>query len=188
MKVAECKLESIGPYSQGKYHQAERKAQELDDDYERRTWRERCHVNADGYIFITPMTFANNLKIAAQYLALPIPGKGGRALFTKHFEAGVMVYDGVVLPERPETVAGEWQMVPPNGQKGGRTRVPRCFPLIPKWSGTVTYYISDDIITEEVFREVLDYAGSLIGVSRFRPARGGYYGRFKVVDVVWVEV
>lgn len=186
MKIATCKLKSVSAYSQSKHHQTEKKPKELHGDYEERTWRERCNVTDDGFIFIPPMSFANSLKEAAKMLNLSIPGQG-KAKYTKNFEAGVLVPEGLVLPTKKDDVHGEWVFVPSDGRRGGTTRVMKCFPLIPNWSGTVTYYISDDTITKEVFEQVLRASGQLIGIGRFRPRNWGYYGRFSVESMKWEE-
>lgn len=186
MKRAVCKFKSVSPYSQSKFVQVEKKPKELAEDYEKRTWKERCHVTDDGYIFIPPMQFANSLKAAAKMLSIRIPGKG-RSTFTKNFESGVMVTSGLKLPLKLDDVTGEWVHVPSDGRRGGTTRVLKCFPRIDEWEGTVTYYIFDDTITKDVFEDVVKASGQLIGIGRFRPRNWGYYGRFKVEDIKWVE-
>ena len=184
MKIAEATLQSVSPYSQSKYYKADKLPKELPGDYETRTWRERCHTDKDGNIIIPPMVFANSLKEAAKYLSLSIPGKN-RQTYTKHFEAGVLVSDPIVLPVKKDAVQGEWLFVPSNGQRGGGSRVEKCFPVIQEWKGKVTYWILDDIITLDAFKQVLETSGSLIGIGRFRPRNLGYYGRFKVNSVTW---
>lgn len=186
MKLAECKLQSTTPYSQSRYYKAEKKPKELPVDFEARTWRERCHVNKDGNIIIPPMVFANSLKEASKFLSLSIPGKN-KQTYTKHFESGVLVSDALVLPVKKEDVEGEWLFVPSDGKRGGGSRVEKCFPVVQEWSGTVLYYILDDIITEDVFRQVLECCGNLIGIGRFRPRNLGYYGRFKIDKITWVD-
>lgn len=186
MKTALCKLMSNGPYSQGRHYKVEKLPKELDGAYEERTWRERCHTNQDGYIIIPPMVFANSLKEAAKYLSLPIPGEA-RKTFTKHFEAGVMVNEPITLPIKQEDVEPEWLFVPSNGQRGGGTRVEKCFPLIREWKGSVLFYILDDIIVKDAFEQVLRASGNLIGIGRFRPRNLGWYGRFKVLEIDWKE-
>ena len=119
-------------------------------------------------------------------MAIQIPGKG-KSLYTKHFESGVMVSEPLILEQLAEDTEGEWVYVPTDGIRGGSKRVDKCFPVVERWSGWVTYYILDDIITEEVFLKVLRTSGSLIGIGRFRPRNWGYYGRFKVVDCKWEE-
>jgi len=186
MKQAIATLVSVSPYSQSKFHQTPQKSKELAKDYEERTWRERMHVDEHGKIIIPPMSFANCIKQAAKYLNLQIPGKG-KSTFTKNFEAGVMVVDPLVLPYKKNEVEGEWVLVPADGKRGGSVKVLKCFGIIPKWDGEVTFHIFDDMITEDVFRQVLDAAGMLIGIGRFRPRNCGFYGRFKVKEIVWIE-
>lgn len=186
MKIARCKLESVSPYSQGRYHNTEKLPKELHANHEKRTWREKAHVNENGNVFIPPMAFANCIKEAATYLSISIPGKG-KSTYSKHFQAGVMVTEPLDIGITKEDIHPEWVFVPSDGRRGGTTRVEKCFPLIKNWSGTVEFYIFDDIITQEIFEKVLRDAGQIIGIGRFRPKNWGYYGRFKVVNIEWIE-
>lgn len=186
MKIAECELESLSAYSQSKHIETQKNDGELDRDHEARCWRERCNVDAEGMLFIPPMALAMNIKTAARYLDMKVPGKGS-SKYTKHFEAGILVPEPVTLSVNQEEVEGEWLFVDSQGKKGGGRRVSKCFPYVPNWAGRVLYYILDDIIDEPTFRKALDYGGNVIGIGRFRPERGGFKGRFKVNSVVWVE-
>jgi hypothetical protein len=186
MKIARCRLKSVSPYSQSKHYDVPLKSKETKGDYEERTWRERCNVDDSGHIVISPMAFANSLKSAAKYLGMKVPEKKG-ALYTKYFAAGVLVTEGITLPIKKDDVPGEWLFLPSDGQRGGGKRVMRCFPLIREWAGEVTFYVLDDIITEPIFRQTLDYAGNIIGIGRFRPESQGYYGRFTVDQFSWTE-
>ena len=189
MKTAVARMTSVSPYSQSKFYLAKKNPKELDEDFEKRIWREHCHVVSvdDDHLVIPPMAFKNSLAESAKFLSIQIPGKG-KATWTKHFEAGVMVTDGLVLPERKSTVEGEWLFLNADGKKGGGRRVLRCYPVIPKWAGEVTFYIVDDMITQDVFTDHLKQCGQLIGLGRFRPRNGGYYGRFRVDGVTWNEM
>lgn len=190
MRIATATLESISPYSQSKHYETEKlgrssgTATESSKDYEARTWRDRCHVDGQGRIVIPPMAFKNALSEIARYLSVQIPGKG-KSTYTKHFESGVMVLDGLTLPVKKDEVQGEWLFVPASGKRGDGKRVSKCFPLIPSWSGDVVFHILDDVITREVFEQHLAEAGNFIGIGRFRPRNNGYYGRFKVKKVKW---
>jgi hypothetical protein len=184
MRTATVTLESLSPYSQSKHYTTEKLNKETSADYETRTWRDRCNVNEDGHLVIPPMAFKNCIAEVAKYLSIQIPGKG-KATYTKHFEAGILVVEGVILPERKESVAGEWLHVPSDGRRGGTKRVMKCFPVVPKWSGSVTFFILDDTITPDVFEQHLREAGNFIGIGRFRPRNNGFYGRFRVASVNW---
>ncbi len=191
MRTAVVHLESVSPYSQSRHYEAEKApketGQETAKDLEKRTWRERCHATEDGRIFIPPMAFKNCLSEAAKFLSLQIPGKG-KATYTKHFEAGLLVVEGITLPEKKDTVAGEWLFVPADGRRGSGKRVEKCFPLIPKWSGVVQVHVLDGTISPEVFETHMKAAGNFIGIGRLRPRNNGFYGRFKVTKIEWVTV
>lgn len=188
MRTAHVTIESISPYSQSRHYKPEKVTQEEQKETsaatEARTWRERCHATEKGQLFIPPMAFKNCLSEVAKFLSVQIPGKG-KATYTKHFEAGLLVLEGLELPERKETVLGEWLFVPADGRRGGGKRVEKCFPLIPKWQGTIAVHILDETISREVFQQHIEAAGNFIGVGRFRPRNNGFYGRFKVVKIAW---
>lgn len=185
MKEAKVSLKSISGYSQSRNYEVPL----LDDkeskaDYEERTWRERCHYENDGQILIPPMQFKNCLANAGPMLSMKIPGRG-TATYTKHFVSGILVMDKVLLPYKKDEIKGERLFVPSDGKKGGGKRVWKIFPYIPEWEGELTYHILDETITEKVFRKHLEESGNFVGLGRFRPQNGGYYGRFEVTKIEW---
>jgi hypothetical protein len=159
---------------------------ELPVDYEKRTWRNRMHVTAEGFIEIPGTAFANCIKESAKRLSIPVPGKG-KNLYTKHFEAGIMVPDSLVLPVKAGDVECDELFVPSDGRRGGGKRVTKFFPRIDNWEGDVLFYVFDDLITEAVFRQALVAAGQLVGIGRFRPQSSGFYGRFSVKTLKWLD-
>lgn len=179
--VIQADISGISPYSQSRAIQSQKRTGEGADAFEERTWRERIHANEDGVVFIPPMAFKNCLSECAKYLSESVPGKG-KATYTKHFEAGVMVIEPVTLGIKAEDVMGERLFVPADGRRGSGKRVWRTFPLIRKWAGTVEIVLLDPILADkpDKVHEYLSHAGSFIGVGRFRPRNNGFYGRFKV--------
>ena len=186
MRIATVTLESVSPYSQSKHYKTPKKDKESAPDYEARTWRDRMHVDENGNVCIPPMAFKNCLSECAKFLSISIPGKG-KATYTKNFEAGVLVTDGLSLGIKKEDVEGEWLFVPSDGRRGSGKRVEKCFGVIRKWGGVVTFYVLDLTITPEVFEKHLREAGKFIGLGRFRPRNNGFYGRFKVAKIGWEE-
>ncbi len=185
MKTAIASLRSADvPYSQSRHYDVEKLDKEGPGDYERRTWRERMHVDQNGFVLIPPMSFKNCVAGCAKYLSIGIPGKG-KATYTKHFEAGVIVVKPLILPLKKEDVEGESLFVPSDGRPGGGRRVMKIFPRIMSWKGDVEFLILDETITKEVFCHVLGEAGKYEGIGRFRPRNRGYYGRFFVDAVDW---
>ena len=183
MVVCDAKLKSSSPYSQSRGVQSKPNEGELPDAFEERSWRERMHVMPNDEVFIPPMAVKNALSEVAKYLSESVPGKG-KATYTKHFEAGLMVIDPILLGVKASDVQGERLFVPSDGRRGGGKRVWRTFPLIPEWSGTVKIYILDPVLTgkPEKVQDYLAYAGKFIGLGRFRPRNNGFYGRFEVVS------
>lgn len=53
------------------------------------------------------------------------------------------------------------------------------------WRGTITCMVYDDVITQDVFRKVVESAGMLVGIGRFRPQNRGFYGRFRLDSMTW---
>lgn len=179
-----AQLESISPYSPSRYHDTPKLPKESAEDYETRTWMQRCHTNDDGNVVIPPMCFKKTLEEAAKYLGLRIPGKG-MATWSKHFEAGIMCIEPLVLPVTKDSVEGERLFLNADGKKGGGKRVARTMPKIANWSGSVEFIVLDHTITQEAFTEHLQQAGQFIGIGRWRPRNGGAYGRFLVKSVKW---
>ena len=77
--------------------------------------------------------------------------------------------------------------VPSDGVRGGTKRVLKCFPYIDEWEAEAEVEILDDIITKEIFLQIIKEAGRFIGLLRFRPRNNGYYGRFEIELLDWIE-
>ena len=135
-------------------------------------------------MFIPPMAFKNCLSEVAKFLGIQIPGKG-KATYTKHFEAGILVIDSAYIGIHKDDVVCENLFLPSDGVRGSGKRVVKSYPLIPEWECRVVVYVTDDTISEDVFRYHLEQAGTFIGVGRFRPRQNGYYGRFTVIGIDW---
>lgn len=179
-------LKSVSPYGQSRNYEMDvpKVEKESSKDREARTWRNRLHVTPEGNVFIPPMAFKNCISEAAKYLGMQIPGKG-KSTYTKHFEAGVLSPEPVVLPIKASDVNGMWLFVPASGRRGDGKRVWKCFPIIPAWEAAVTFLVFDETITEEIFRYHLEQAGKFIGMGFFRPRNNGYFGRFSVDKLKW---
>lgn len=188
MKTATVKLKSASPYSQSRlYSEAEvpKLEKESHADRDLRCWRFHQHYDPKtGEVFIPPMALKNALMEAAQYLGEKIPGKRN-ATWTKHFMAGVLCADPVPLGVNKDKTQCESFPCHADGKRGSGTRVTRTFPVIREWSGTATFLIFDETITEQAFRHHLEEAGKFIGIGRFRPRNGGFYGRFAIESMTW---
>lgn len=189
MKHIMANIRSISPYSQGRIVSSEKQTKETHEEHDARTWREKLHTDDRGEVFIPPMAFKCALAEAAKYLSIQIPG-AGKATYTKHFEAGVLVPSPVALGLKAKEVESERLFVPASGKRGDGKRVWRTFPLIREWAGKVGFIVIDEVILQAhsdsdktVFQHVLEQAGQIIGIGRFRPRNNGFYGRFTVTGM-----
>jgi len=186
MKTCVAHLKSASAYSQSRSYERFIPALEKEgkDEYEKRTWREKCHVDEKGQLFIPGMSFKMGLDESAKFLGQKIPGRRS-STYTKHFKAGVLVLDNCPIGIKKDEVEAEWLFVNADGVRGSGKRVWKCFPLIREWETNVTFYIADETITKDVFQNHLEESGKFIGIGRFRPQNGGFKGRFEVVKTTW---
>ena len=188
MHVAKVKLELQSPYCQSRFHGTPKLDKELPDDYERRTWRNRLHTDESGQILIPALAMANSIKESAKFLSIQIPGKRS-ATWTKHFEAGIAVFDDIPTGIHKDKAVEQRMFVPSDGVRGSGKRVMKSYPIItPPLSFEVEYGIYDNLITAEVFAHHLQQTGQLIGIGAFRVRNNGVYGRFTVKAIEWVKV
>lgn len=186
MKSALCKLKSKTPLTFGKYHQTDKLNKELPDAYEMRTWKEKAHYTENETVKIPGTMFANSIRDSAKFMSIPVPGKG-KSTFTKHFDAGITIPSNIDTGIKKESLSGVSVHVPSDGKPGGSRRVMKVFPIVREWEGEIVVYIGDDIITQDVFEDVLKNAGLLIGIGTWRPRNRGMNGQFEVVDIKWNE-
>ncbi len=184
MKTYAVKLTSKTPIAFGRFYTEEvpKLSKETHDDYERRTWMNRAHVDADGNIFIPALAFKNCLTSVAKYLGEQIPGQGKKT-YTAKFASGVLITDPVVLPAKKDKLEGVWLHVPADGMRGGTKRVMKQFPVVKNWKGSLTVHVLDETITKDVLKRHLIEAGNFIGVGSLRVQNNGIFGRFGVESV-----
>lgn len=194
--VFKVKLEGLSPCLQSRSHEQPKLNRELADAYELRTWVYKAHVSGgfeesatdfkirDDWkslqVVIPGIAFKRSLDEVAKYMGRQVPGKG-KATYTKHFESGVQCHGDIEIKGlKAGDLKSQRIFVNADGVRGSGKRVHRLFPVIPSgWLGYAAFEIWDDLITEEVFREHLSLAGTLIGVGAFRVRNGGYCGRFR---------
>ena len=184
VKTCTITLKSLSPYAQSRYHDTPKLEREQPDAWEARTWENKAHFGADGMVFIPPMALAITIKEACKFLNIKIPGRRNET-WTKHFESGVLVTTPMSLGVNIKDVKKSVIRCSSDGTVGGKSKVTRYFPTIDEWKGSAEVVILDDMITPEIFSEVLVTAGNLIGMGAFRVRNRGYFGRFEVVSIKW---
>lgn len=183
MKTYEIKMKSFegSPLVYGKYVDEPFLEREKHDAYEQRTWKHKQHLNDNDENIIPALALKNSLSNAAKYLSMKVEGNG-KATYTKHFEAAIVVRHNIVLRNATEMKPLKLH-VPSDGTRGGGKRVMKTFPMIEKWEGTAIVDVYDEIITKDILEQHLKVTGALIGVMSFRPRNNGDKGRFTIVSV-----
>lgn len=187
--VATLTLASITPYSQSRQHDEPKLEGENHEAYDVRTWRSKLSVaTRDGKptVVIPAHGLHQAIAAAAKYSKRQIPGQG-KATWTAKFLSGITLFEDPALNIDPATVGSVTISANADGVRGSGKRVPRRFPILPEWEATFDVYILDPIITQEVFREMVEIAGMFIGIGRFRPQNGGTNGRFRIQSLAWAD-
>lgn len=189
--VATLTLYGTSWYSQSRQHDEATLTGERPDAYDQRTWRSKMHTEIrDGRntVVIPAHGIHQCIAAAARYSKRQIPGQG-KATWTAKFTSGIAILENPAIDDLdPATVGGRTISANSDGVRGSGKRVPRRFPHIaPGWVSTFDVYILDPIITEQVFREMIDLAGMFIGIGQFRPQNGGTNGRFKIKELLWTD-
>lgn len=187
MKQVSIHLKSISPYTQSRMHGTPPLDRENPRDYEDRTWMEKATVNDDGLICIPAGGLKQAIDRAAKMLSMQIPNRG-KATYTKHFLAGVMIAENLCLNIKKEDARKITINANADGVRGSGKRVLRSFPQVPAWSAVLTVHIIDDTITKDVFEKTMKEAGLLVGVGQHRPENGGTNGRFVAEKFEWADI
>ena len=131
------------------------------------------------------MSIKGALANCCKRMGKQIPGKG-KSTYTKHFVSGILPEHDMELGIHKDDIIKDEVLVPSNGVSGHSSKVWKTFGIIKEgWTALCTVHVLDDTITKDVFLEVLEETGMFIGLGRFRPENGGYYGRFEVKDFKW---
>jgi|SRR5687768_5578497 len=180
-------LVGTAPLLFGAVKKSMKEGNELDDEFELRTWRERLNLNKNNEVVMSGYAIKSCVLDAASYLSERIKGQGQKT-YSGKFQAGLRadavefpVLDGDGSPIKSEDVERLSKFVPADGKSGGGKRVWRHFPIIHEWQIPCRLIITDEIIDPERVAKYLQSGGSFKGLGTWRPARKGDYGTF-IID------
>jgi hypothetical protein len=187
--VATLTIQGITAYSQSRQHDEPMLDGESRDAYDARTWRSKLNTALrDGKptVVIPAHGLHQCIAAAAKYSKRQIPGQG-KATWTAKFLAGITLLEDPSVGIDPAAVQAITISANADGVRGSGKRVVKRFPTMPEWSASFEIYVLDPIITEDVFREMVEIAGMFIGIGRFRPEKGGTNGRFRITSLAWAD-
>jgi hypothetical protein len=166
-------------------HDTPKLNKERPDDYEERTWREKCTTDEHGNVCIPGIAPKMLLDAMAKRRGDKTKGKG---TFTKHFVGGVQPLDLYsTIGVRKDDIQCIKLWCHSTGQRGSGSRVLRWFPQAAVWKATINLGIVDDAILPHLLEEYMQEGGQVIGLGRWRPEQGGLNGRFKVKSIKWTN-
>jgi hypothetical protein len=182
MYRATVTIKGVAPLSQSKQHETDWLDGESNDDFDKRTWREKANFDSDGVVYIPAMAFKQAMDTAAKRLAIPDPDNK-RANLTKYFVSDVICEGNLSIGVKKDDMPKVRISANVDGVRGSGKRVPRTFPQISEWGGKTSFLIMEEKIKPEIFEKVLRTAGQSIGVGQFRAEKGGLNGRFEVTNI-----
>lgn len=192
--TATVTINGVTPYSQSSnptlhpdYEKVLKEAKCAKNDHALReslTWKFRARYNDAGNVIIPNMAFYGALVSGMRYTGDRIPGQGKKTWADK-FRRGLYVENDVALPFTMDTIQGMQLFVPSDGKKGSSSKVLKIFPVMQEWGGTFSVRILDNIITQDVFAQAVNVAGSFVGLGRWRPEKEGMNGRFEMTNLKW---
>ncbi len=134
----------------------------------------KLYLGADGKAVLPAPNLMRAFVDAGQFI------KAGRSKLstqrTSIVPAGLSIEELELLLQPGRWECDSRSVVIPS--TGGRIMCHR--PRFDEWRVSLTLNIDDAMFSEGVVRELVDLAGSRIGVGDFRPARRGPFGRFRV--------
>lgn len=181
-------IRGTAPLSQSRQHYTDKLDGESHEDYDKRTWREKCnHDAATGQAYVPAMAFKQALDAAAKRLAIPDPDNR-RSTLTKYFVSSVICENNLFLGMHKDEMPSITISANVDGVRGSGKRVPRIFPQVSEWGGKTSFLIMEPKVKAEIFEKVLETAARSIGVGQFRPEKGGLNGRFEIEDIAYETI
>jgi hypothetical protein len=178
-------LQSMSPYTQSRNYEEPFLEGESKGDYDKRNWRKHLHTK-EGIVYIPARAIQMALADGAKYSKKQIPGQG-KATWTAKFASGIAIFEDISLSIHENDVDFIDIYANADGIRGSGKRVMRRFPIIPSWKSTFEVQILDEIITKDVFEEIFEIAGLYIGIGQYRPQNTGTSGRFKLIELEWMD-
>lgn len=161
------------------------------NDVDRRIWRDKALVDADGYVVFNPAAMMFAITEGAKRLGKRA-GKGN-ATWTAPFKSAVVIPKQFhVLDAKGEKIhRDDTEMVSIHAHGDGKrtctTRVTRRFPVINDWTAVFEATVLDAEISTDVFVRALATAGIYNGIGRWSPRAGGVNGRWTVDRCEWSD-
>ena len=136
-----------------------------------------CYRNKDNQCYIPSDQIRGALINAGSYMKAKV---GGRSKSMKVIVAATFV------PTPDEILLPDYDAIDKRSavNRNIKARVMTVRPKWTNWEVTFTLQVYEDTITKETVKQLLEYAGSYVGIGSFRPTNNGLFGRFEVKEII----
>lgn len=164
-KLFACKIVGISPLLHHKYNGTKSSGGRAKTEYDPQEEAEAAlYKNADDGV-CQP---ANHIEGALIKAAVAFKFKGKKT-FKDVFKAGIFIEPALIPLENPWIIDTQGAIV-------NRSRIMRSRPMFEEWSVTFRIRVIDTNITKDLLQDVLEEAGTYVGIGDYRPR----FGRFSV--------
>lgn len=132
-----------------------------------------CYRNEEGKCYIPADQIRGSLIAAGSYMKAKM---GGRSKSMKVIVAATFV------PTPDQILMPDYDAIDKRSgvNRNVKARIIVIRPKWTKWEANFVLNVYEDTITESTVRELVNYAGSYVGIGSFRPTNNGMFGRFKM--------
>lgn len=134
-----------------------------------------CHRNKYGQLFIPSDQLKGSFINAGSYVKAKV---GGRSKSMKQIVAAMFM----VLPE--QILIPEYDAIDKRSAVNHKVKA-RIIKIRPKWTvweAEFDLVVSEDSITKDMIKSIIEYAGNYVGIGSFRPTHNGMFGRFELIS------
>jgi hypothetical protein len=177
-------ITGTAPYSQSQYTELfePRGKKESPDQYDKRCWRMKAHVDTDGESIVIPAHGLQQALVAGAQKGRLKPTAAAKSVEVLHKR----ISNGTMIPSDAKTnlkLSNALEitiLANSDGKRGSGKRVLRRFPVWNEWTAEFDVMLLDETLTADDLIAAANWAGLVVGIGRFRAENGGHNGRWQV--------
>jgi hypothetical protein len=135
-----------------------------------------CYRNTEGLCYIPADHLRNSLINAGTYMKSKV---GGRSKSMKVIVAATFV------PTPEQILITDYDVIDKRStvNRNVKARVITIRPKWTNWEAEFTLNVYEPSITAETVTQLINYAGSYVGIGSYRPTNNGMFGRFELENI-----
>lgn len=135
-----------------------------------------CYRNAEGQCYIPADHIRQSLIGAGTYMKAKV---GGRSKSMKVIVAATFV------PAEEQIVIPDYDAIDKRSavNRNVKARIISVRPKWTKWNFEFVLNVYETSITKETVTQLINYAGSYVGIGSYRPTNNGMFGRYELAEI-----